>query len=64
MFLKSTGFELFAKIMGGNYVFWWLVHINFNSASYLNQYLNNTYMIISDLTNPEAIFDCYLPIFS
>ena len=64
MFLKSTGFELFAKIMGGNYVFWCSVHINFNSASHLKQYLTDAYIIIPDLTNPEPIFNSYLPIFS
>ena len=60
MFLNSTGCELFAKIMEGNYS----DHINFNSASHLKQYLTDTYMIIPDLTNTEPIFNSYLPIFS
>ena len=46
MFLKSTGFEYFTKIMGGIYVFGFSVHISFNPTSYLNQYLTDTYMII------------------
>ena len=33
MFLTSTGFNFFAKIMGGNYVFCCSVHISFNPTS-------------------------------
>ena len=36
MFLKSTGFKFFAKIMGGNYVFCCSSHISFNPTSHLN----------------------------
>ena len=43
MFLKSTGFEFFAKIMRGNYVYWCSIHISFNPTSHLNWYLINTY---------------------
>ena len=50
--------------MGGNYVFWCSVHINFNSTSHLKQYLTDAYIIILDLTNPEPIVNSYLPIFS
>ena len=53
MFLKSTGFEYFTKIMGGIYAFGFSVHISFNPTSYLNQYLTDTYMIIPYLTNPN-----------
>ena len=43
MFLKSTAFEFFAKIMRGNYVYWCSIHISFNPTSHLNWYLTNTY---------------------
>ena len=36
MALKSTGFKLFAKIMGGNYVSSCSSRISFNCTSYLN----------------------------
>ena len=37
MFLKSTGFKCFAKIiMGGNYVFYCSSHIRSNPTSHLN----------------------------
>ena len=40
MFLKSTGFKFFAKIMGGNYVFCCSSHISFNPTSHLKQTCN------------------------
>ena len=37
MFLKSTDFNFFVKIMGGNYVFCCSSHISFNPTSHLKE---------------------------
>ena len=47
MFLRSTDFDFFAKIIGGNYVFGCSSHISFNPTSHLKYCFNkNGYTIL------------------
>ena len=41
MLLKSTGFNVFAKIMGGNYVFCSSSHISFDPTSPFSPFVKN-----------------------
>ena len=52
MTLKSTGFKLFAKIMGGNYVFYCSSRISFNPTSHLKHILGVFFSVIFLKTHP------------